>query len=134
MCDAALVGLSAAFPCLERSARYNRRHKFTPDGTSGPLPGLASIRHLARQEHPCLMNAPAFTLAFSKHFEASNVPARLPHFLPDDWKDGLVLLVMMMWIDGVHPLQVLEAYVAAGTAMLAFGVPAALQQQRYSAR
>src|SRR5207237_819960 len=38
----------------------------------------------------------------------------------------------MMWIDGVHPLQVLEAYVAAGTAMLVFGVPAALQQQRYS--
>ena len=124
----------------------------------------------------------------SKHFEASKVPARLPHFLPDDWKGGLVLLVMifvlssfldniaaaliggtiaravfrnkvhigylaaivaasnaggsgsvvgdttttMMWIDGVHPLQVLEAYVAAGTAMLVFGVPAALQQQRYS--
>ena len=38
----------------------------------------------------------------------------------------------MMWIDGVHPLQVLEAYVAAGTAMLVFGVPASLQQQRYS--
>ena len=38
----------------------------------------------------------------------------------------------MMWIDGVHPLQVLEAYIAAGTAMLVFGVPAALQQQRYS--
>jgi hypothetical protein len=37
-----------------------------------------------------------------------------------------------MWIDGVHPLQVVEAYVAAGTAMLVFGVPAALQQQRYS--
>jgi Na+/H+ antiporter NhaD/arsenite permease-like protein len=38
----------------------------------------------------------------------------------------------MMWIDGVHPLQVLEAYIAAGTAMLIFGIPAALQQQRYS--
>jgi Na+/H+ antiporter NhaD/arsenite permease-like protein len=38
----------------------------------------------------------------------------------------------MMWIDGVHPLQVLEAYIAAGTAMLVFGVPASLQQQRYS--
>ena len=37
-----------------------------------------------------------------------------------------------MWIDGVHPLQVLEAYIAAGVAMLVFGVPAALQQQRYS--
>ena len=38
----------------------------------------------------------------------------------------------MMWIDGVNPLQVLEAYIAAGTAMLIFGVPAAIQQQRYS--
>ena len=38
----------------------------------------------------------------------------------------------MMWIDGVHPLQVVEAYIAAGTAMLVFGVPASLQQQRYS--
>ena len=38
----------------------------------------------------------------------------------------------MMWIDGVHPLQVVEAYIAAGTAMLIFGVPASLQQQRYS--
>src|SRR5678816_4112028 len=38
----------------------------------------------------------------------------------------------MMWIDGVDPLDVLEAFVAAGAAMLVFGVPAALQQQRYS--
>lgn len=38
----------------------------------------------------------------------------------------------MMWIDGVNPLQVIEAYIAAGAAMLVFGIPAALQQQRYS--
>src|SRR5690242_19349927 len=38
----------------------------------------------------------------------------------------------MMWIDGVSPLQVLEAYVAAGVAMVIFGIPAAIQQQRYS--
>jgi Na+/H+ antiporter NhaD/arsenite permease-like protein len=38
----------------------------------------------------------------------------------------------MMWIDGVHPLQVLEAYIAAGSAMLIFGIPASIQQQRYS--
>jgi Na+/H+ antiporter NhaD/arsenite permease-like protein len=38
----------------------------------------------------------------------------------------------MMWIDGVHPLQVLEAYIAAGVAMVIFGIPAAIQQQRYS--
>ena len=38
----------------------------------------------------------------------------------------------MMWIDGVDPLDVLEAFVAAGAALAVFGIPAALQQQRYS--
>src|SRR5581483_11040577 len=38
----------------------------------------------------------------------------------------------MMWIDGVNPLDVLEAFVAAGLAIFIFGIPAALQQQRYS--
>ena len=124
----------------------------------------------------------------SKHFEASNVPAWLPTFLPDDWRGAFTLLVMicvlssfldniaaaliggtiagvvfrrkvhigylaaivaasnaggagsvvgdttttMMWIAGVSPLSVLEAYIAAGVAMIVFGIPAALQQQRYS--
>jgi Na+/H+ antiporter NhaD/arsenite permease-like protein len=154
-------------------------------------PGLAGWLSHFGHEWVLLTNLLGLLLGFallSKHFEASNVPARLPHCLPDDWKGGLVLLVMifvlssfldniaaaliggtiaravfrnkvhigylaaivaasnaggsgsvvgdttttMMWIDGVHPLQVLEAYVAAGTAMLVFGVPAALQQQRYS--
>ena len=38
----------------------------------------------------------------------------------------------MMWIAGVSPLSVVEAYVAAVVAMLIFGVPAAMQQHRYS--
>ena len=38
----------------------------------------------------------------------------------------------MMWIDGVNPLSVLDAYVAAGLALVVCGIPAALQQQRYS--
>ena len=38
----------------------------------------------------------------------------------------------MMWIDGVDPLDVLEAFVAAGTAMLIFGIPASLQQHGHS--
>ena len=37
----------------------------------------------------------------------------------------------MMWIDGVSPIDVLHAYVAAGVALLVFGIPAARQQQRY---
>ena len=38
----------------------------------------------------------------------------------------------MMWIDGISPLSVLEAYVAAAAGFLVFGIPAALQQHRYS--
>ena len=124
----------------------------------------------------------------ARHFEESHVPAVLPKFLPDDWKGGFVLLVMifvlssfldniaaaiiggtmaaavfrhkvhigylaaivaasnaggsgsvvgdttttMMWIDGVSPLDVLEAYVAAFVALVIFGIPAAIQQHRYS--
>jgi Na+/H+ antiporter NhaD/arsenite permease-like protein len=124
----------------------------------------------------------------SNHFERSKVPEVLPHFLPDDWKGGFALLLMvfvlssfldniaaaliggtmaravfrhkvhigyiaaivaasnaggagsvvgdttttMMWIDGVSPLAVLDAYVAAGVAVVVCGIPAAMQQQRYS--
>ncbi|HEX7558382.1 MAG TPA: citrate transporter, partial [Usitatibacter sp.] len=38
----------------------------------------------------------------------------------------------MMWIAGVDPLDVLEAFVAAGTALVITGYVAARQQQRYS--
>jgi hypothetical protein len=39
----------------------------------------------------------------------------------------------MMWIDGVSPLDVLEAYIAAGTALFVFGIPAALLQHKHMA-
>jgi Na+/H+ antiporter NhaD/arsenite permease-like protein len=38
----------------------------------------------------------------------------------------------MMWIDGVSPLDVLHAYVAASVALVVCGIPAALQQHRLS--
>jgi Na+/H+ antiporter NhaD/arsenite permease-like protein len=38
----------------------------------------------------------------------------------------------MMWIDGVSPLAVVEAYVAVAFAIFIFGIPASIQQQRYS--
>jgi Na+/H+ antiporter NhaD/arsenite permease-like protein len=38
----------------------------------------------------------------------------------------------MMWIAGVSPLVVVEAYVAAAVAIFIFGIPAAIQQQKYS--
>ena len=38
----------------------------------------------------------------------------------------------MMWIAGVPAIQVLDAYVAASVALVVCGIPAALQQHRYS--
>jgi Na+/H+ antiporter NhaD/arsenite permease-like protein len=153
--------------------------------------GVAGLGlHLAH-EWVILTNLLGLLLGFallSKHFEQSRIPALLPNFLPDDWKGGFVLLLMifvlssfldniaaamiggtiamtvfrgkvhigylaaivatsnaggsgsvvgdttttMMWIDGVSPLDVLEAYIAAGVATIIFGIPAALQQHAYS--
>ena len=39
----------------------------------------------------------------------------------------------MMWIAGVSPFDVVEAYVAAAVALVVFGIPAALQQNRHQA-
>jgi Na+/H+ antiporter NhaD/arsenite permease-like protein len=38
----------------------------------------------------------------------------------------------MMWLDGVAPLELLRAYVAAVAAFLVFAIPAARQQQKFS--
>jgi Na+/H+ antiporter NhaD/arsenite permease-like protein len=38
----------------------------------------------------------------------------------------------MMWIAGVPAIQVLDAYVAAALALVIFGIPAALQQHKFS--
>lgn len=150
--------------------------------------GLAA--HLGH-EWVTLANLLGLLLGFallSKHFEDSRAPDLLPHYLPDDWKGGFVLLILvfvlsafldniaaaliggtvaagvfrhkvhigylaaivaasnaggsgsvvgdttttMMWIDGVNPLDVLGAYVAAFTALAFFGVAAARQQHAYN--
>src|SRR3954471_14947895 len=175
----ALSGLAAIVP-------YNLA--FTGFKTGIGFEGLGV--HLLH-EWVILANLLGLLLGFAlpaRHCEESGVPAILPRFLPDDWKGGFVLLLMifvlssfldniaaaliggtvagtvfrhkvhigylaaivaasnaggsgsvvgdttttMMWIDGVDPLDVLEAFVAAGTAMVIFGLPAALPQQRYS--
>ena len=38
----------------------------------------------------------------------------------------------MMWIDGISPLSVVEAYVAVSVAIFIFGIPAAMRQHKYS--
>ena len=161
---------------------------FTGFKTGAGLAGLAlHIQH----EWVILANLFLLLMGFallSWHFERSRIPDEMPAFLPDDWKGGFVLLVViavlssfldniaaaliggtmarhvfrgnvhigylaaivaasnaggagsvvgdttttMMWIDGVSPLSVLEAFVAAAVAILIFGIPAALQQHRFS--
>ncbi len=153
--------------------------------------GVAGFGLHMAHEWVILTNLLGLLLGFailSKHFEESKIPAWLPKFLPNDWKGGFVLLVMifvlssfldniaaamiggtiamtvfrgkvhigylaaivaasnaggsgsvvgdttttMMWIDGVSPVAVLTAYVAAGLALVIFGIPAAFQQHKYS--
>src|SRR5438105_6883972 len=153
--------------------------------------GLAGLGDHMAHEWVTLTNLFLLLMGFallSRHFEESRIPDEMPALLPDDWKGGVVLLVLvfvlssfldniaaaliggtvarhvfrgkvhigylaaivaasnaggsgsvvgdttttMMWIAGVSPLAVVEAYVAAVVAMLIFAVPASIQQQRYS--
>ena len=157
--------------------------------TTGP--GLAGLADHMLHEWVILANLFGLLLGFAllaRHFEDTHLPRVLPHILPDNWRGGFLLLVMvfvlssfldniaaamiggsmaatvfrsrvhigylaaivaaanaggagsvigdttttMMWIQGVAPSEVLHAYIASGVALLVFGIPAALQQQRYS--
>lgn len=54
-------------------------------------------RHLL-EESPILINLLGLLLGFAvlaRHFEQSQVPEILPHYLPNDWKGGFVLLLMV---------------------------------------
>ena len=154
-------------------------------------PGIAGLVSHLHHEWVILANLFLLLMGFallSRHFEKSHVPIALPRFLPDDWKGGFVLLIMvfvlssfldniaaaliggamahqlfrgkvhigylaaivaasnaggagsvigdttttMMWIAGVSPLKVLEAYIAATVALVICGIPAAKQQHAYS--
>jgi Na+/H+ antiporter NhaD/arsenite permease-like protein len=60
--------------------------------------GLAGLGAHFGHEWVILTNLLGLLLGFallSKHFEESRVPATLPRFLPDDWKGGFVLLVLI---------------------------------------
>ena len=154
-------------------------------------PGVAGfVAHLG---HEWVILANLFCLLtgfalLSRHFEKSHVPVILPKYLPDDWKGGFVMLVMvfvlsgfldniaaaliggamahqlfkakvhigylaaivavsnaggagsvigdttttMMWLAGVSPLAVIEAYLPAMVALLIVGYFAAKTQHAYS--
>ena len=159
-------------------------------GNFSGVPGVDGLITLLGHEWVTIANLFGLLLGFallSKHFEESQLPALLPRFLPDDWKGGFVMLILvfvlssfldniaaamiggtmatvlfkgrlhvgflaaivgasnaggagsvvgdttttMMWIAGVPPLQVLDAYVAAVPALIFFSVIAARQQHAY---
>src|SRR5712672_2678372 len=61
-------------------------------------PGLGGLALHMAHEWVILTNLLGLLLGFallSNHFEESRVPAVLPRFLPDDWKGGFVLLLMI---------------------------------------
>lgn len=59
--------------------------------------GYSLLPHLVH-EAPLLINLLGLLLGFAilaKHFEDSRLPDLLPHWLPDDWRGGFLLLVMV---------------------------------------
>jgi Na+/H+ antiporter NhaD/arsenite permease-like protein len=67
----------------------------------GEGPGLAGLAAHAGHEWVGLANLLALLLGFAllaRHFDKSEVPAILPHYLPNDWKGPLVLLVLVFVI------------------------------------
>jgi Na+/H+ antiporter NhaD/arsenite permease-like protein len=57
-----------------------------------------SLLHHMQEESLILLNLGGLLLGFailSRHFETSQVPEILPRWLPDDWKGGFLLLVMV---------------------------------------
>jgi Na+/H+ antiporter NhaD/arsenite permease-like protein len=63
--------------------------------------GIAGLAGHFGHEWVTLGNLLALLLGFAllaKHFEKSEVPAMLPKYMPDDWKGGFVLLVLVFFI------------------------------------
>jgi Na+/H+ antiporter NhaD/arsenite permease-like protein len=153
-------------------------------------PGFAGLFTLIGHEWVTIANLLGLLLGFAllaDHFEKTEIPAILPNYLPDDWKGGFVMLVLvfvisafldniaaamiggsmaavlyqrkvhigflaaivaasnaggagsvvgdttttMMWIAGVAPSQVFDAYAGSFVALLIFGTIAARQQHAY---
>ncbi len=69
-----------------------------------------------------LLNLAGLLFGFAilaKHFEESNIPDALPKFLPDDWKGGLVLL-MMVFVLSAFLDNIAAAMIGGTIAMVVF--------------
>ena len=82
----------------------------------GPARGFEGLlAHLAH-ESVSVSNLLGLLLGFailSRQFEQSGIPKRLPHFLPDDWKGGFALLVLVFVLSAF--LDNIAAAIIGGT-------------------
>jgi Na+/H+ antiporter NhaD/arsenite permease-like protein len=72
-------------------------YKLAVTGFHG-VPGLSGLMSHLGHEWVVLANLFCLLMGFallSRHFEQSRVPDRLPDLLPDDWRGGFVLLVLV---------------------------------------
>jgi Na+/H+ antiporter NhaD/arsenite permease-like protein len=79
-------------------------------------PGFAGLGLHLRNEFSLLGNLFLLLMGFallSRHFEESAVPDQMPALLPDDWKGGLVLLVMVFVLSSF--LDNIAAVIIGGT-------------------
>lgn len=70
-------------------------------GNFAGVTGLAGLEGLLRHEWVTLANLLGLLLGFAllaDHFERSGLPTLLPRFLPDDWKGGFCLLLLVFVI------------------------------------
>jgi len=97
------------------------------------VPDFSIFHHIAgfqeeEGEWRTLLNLAGLLLGFavlSRHFELSGVPDKLPHYLPNDWKGGLLLLLIIMI------LSTFLDNIASFAAFAVFGIIASIQQQKY---
>ncbi len=76
----------------------------------------------AQHEWKDLLNLFGLLLGFAilaKHFEHSGVPAKLPHYLPDDWKGGFFLLVLVFILSAFLD-NIAAAMIGGGVAHVVF--------------
>jgi Na+/H+ antiporter NhaD/arsenite permease-like protein len=67
-------------------------------GNFSGVPGVAGLAGLLAHEWVTLANLLGLLLGFAllaDHFERSGLPTLLPNFLPDDWKGGFCLLLLV---------------------------------------
>jgi Na+/H+ antiporter NhaD/arsenite permease-like protein len=82
-------------------------------------PGDFHLSQHMLEEAPILLNLLGLLLGFAvlaRHFEQSRVPDILPRFLPDDWKGGFALLVMVFVLSSF--LDNIAAAMIGGTVAL----------------